>query len=187
MIRATFDRDRVDVVVGGLELAKAFTTRALGPPALHRQPGDRPRDREGGSRAARAGHARAGRQVPGDPRPRTASTPSRSSRCSARRRSRTGRCASRSTTAWCRASSWRSSPRLAAEHVRETMPGYCASESCTGIITDAPPGANRGAARGRARSAAATCGRSRRRGERRSGRAPAADVARDRPARRPRR
>ena len=67
MIRATFDRDRVDVVVGGLELAKAFTPRALGPPALHGQPGDRARDREGGGRAARAGDARAGRQVPGDP------------------------------------------------------------------------------------------------------------------------
>ena len=39
----------------------------LGPPALHGQPRDRPRDREGGGRAARARHARAGRQVPGDP------------------------------------------------------------------------------------------------------------------------
>ena len=39
MVRATFDPDRVDVAVGGLELAKAFTPRALGPPALHGQPG----------------------------------------------------------------------------------------------------------------------------------------------------
>ena len=41
--------------------------RALGPPALHRQPEHRPRDRQGGGRAARAGDARARRQVPGDP------------------------------------------------------------------------------------------------------------------------
>ena len=41
--------------------------RSLGSPALHRQPGDRPRDRQGRGRAARAGDARARRQVPGDP------------------------------------------------------------------------------------------------------------------------
>ena len=51
--------------------------RALGSPAVHRQPGGRARDRQGRRRAARAGDARARRQVPGDPRPPTASTPRR--------------------------------------------------------------------------------------------------------------
>ena len=37
MVEATFDRDLVDVVVGGLDLAREFTWGALGPPALHRQ------------------------------------------------------------------------------------------------------------------------------------------------------
>ena len=59
MVRATFDRDRVDVVVGGLELARGLRRRPLGPPAVHGQPGDRARDRHGRGRAARAGDARA--------------------------------------------------------------------------------------------------------------------------------
>ena len=75
--------------------------RALGSPPLHGQPGDRARDRQGGGRAARAGDARAGRQVPGDPhrgqrRRRVGQAGAR-----APRRSRTGRCASRSTIASC--------------------------------------------------------------------------------------
>ena len=50
---------------------------ALGPSALHGEPRDRARDSEGGGREPGAGHARARRQVPGDPRRATRSTPSR--------------------------------------------------------------------------------------------------------------
>ena len=66
MVRATFDRDRVDVVIGGLELARAFT-HVRWDHLLSPEPGGRARDRQGGSRAAGARDARAGRQVPGDP------------------------------------------------------------------------------------------------------------------------
>ena len=142
--------------------------RALGSPALHRQPGGRPRDRQGGGRAARAGHARARRQVPGDPRPPTASMPSRSSRCSRRRRSRTGRCASRSTTASCRARSSRSSPRSPPTYARESMPGYCESDQLHRDRLHPPPtSASRACSRTPAR-AAATCARWKQAGRRRS-------------------
>ena len=67
MIRATFDRDRVDVVVGGLELAKAFTRVRwdhllyTGSPEVGR------RDCQGRGRAVGPGHARIGREVSSDP------------------------------------------------------------------------------------------------------------------------
>ena len=136
--------------------------RALGPPALHGQPGDRPRDREGGGRAARAGDARAGRQVPGDPR--RGQRRRRVGQAGARRprRSRTGRCASRSTTAWCRASDGGlrapgGRPR-AREHAR-LLPSRRAAPGSSPTATSS---GSRACSRTPGR-AAATCGRSRRR------------------------
>ncbi len=128
MIRATFDRDRVDVVRRRPGARAGVHARALGPPPLHGQPGDRAGDRQGRRRAARAGHARARRQVPGDPHPR-------------QRRRRVGQAGARHQgdqerpdvhlgrllPGAARVGS-RSSPHLAAEHVRESMPGYCASD-----------------------------------------------------------
>src|SRR3954470_21893825 len=67
MVRATFDRDRVDVVVGGLELAPAFSRVRwdhllyTGNPAIGREIAKAAAEQ-------RAGHARAGRKVPDDPR-----------------------------------------------------------------------------------------------------------------------
>ena len=58
MVSATFDRDLVAVVTGGLELAKEFPDLALGPPALHRQHRGRAADREGGRREPGARDAR---------------------------------------------------------------------------------------------------------------------------------
>ena len=164
MIRATFDRDRVDVVVGGARARQGVQPGALGSPALHGQPGGRARDRESGGRAARAGDAGAGRKVPGDPHRRLRSTPSRSSRSSAPRRSRTARCASRSTTAWCRASRSTSSsnwpPARARQHARLLPLGEQHRDHHR-----APPRAHRAAARGcprpRLRRTAARGGRAR--------------------------
>ena len=184
MVRATFDRDRVDVVVGGLELAQAFSRVRwdhllyTGSPAIGRE----------------IAKAAAEQLVPvtlelGGKCPAIlaadASTPSRSSRCSARRRSRTARCASRSTTAWCRATQLEefADARRRARRA-STMPGLLR-------VGRAAPGSSptrhlerieRAARRG-ARRAAPTCARSRTAGRVDRGDAPAADLAGDRPAR----
>jgi hypothetical protein len=65
MVAATFGEDRVAVAVGGLTLAKEFPHAALGPPAVHRQPGDRPRGGQGRRGEPGPGNPGAGRQVPG--------------------------------------------------------------------------------------------------------------------------
>ena len=109
--------------------------RSLGSPALHGQPGDRARDRKGRGRAARAGDARAGRQVPGDPH-------------RGQRRRRVGQAGARDQGDQERADVHlgRLLPRAAraagglrrlwrATYARESMPGYCSSASCTGIIS----------------------------------------------------
>ncbi len=160
--------------------------RALGSPALHGQPRDRPRDRQGGGRAARAGDARARRQVPGDPHRATAIDAESVKQVLGTKALKNGQMCI--TVDYCLVprESLEDFARLAAEHVREAMPGFCASESCTGIISDAPPRAHR-----------ARCSRTRAPrgcdvreledgGEADPDTPSAADVDRARPARRPR-
>ncbi len=134
MIRATFDRDRVDVAVGGLELAKAFTRVRwdhllyTGSPEVGRQIAVTAAEQLvpvtlelGGKCPAILAHdsvdAESVKQVLGTKALKNGQM-----------------CIS---VDYCLVPRERMEDfaRLAAEHVRENMPGFAASESNTGIIT----------------------------------------------------
>ena len=182
MVHATFDRDRVDVVVGGLELARAFTRVRwdhllyTGSPAIGREIA------QGRSRAARTGDARAGRQVPGDP-----------DRGQRRRESIKQVLATKAIKngQMCISVDYCLVPREQVEDFAVWRPITSASR-CPAIALgqlhrddlEPPPGADQGLLE-EARARGATCARWNRLRSR-SGRPPAADLARDRPARRPR-
>jgi acyl-CoA reductase-like NAD-dependent aldehyde dehydrogenase len=135
MVRATFDRDRVDVVVGGLELAKAFTAVRwdhllyTGSPAIGRE----------------IAKAAAEQLVPvtlelGGKCPAIITDdsvdPESVKQILGTKAIKNGQ--------MCISVDYCLVPRgrveefasLCEAHVRDSMPGYCASESCTGIITD---------------------------------------------------
>src|SRR4051794_39539472 len=134
MIRATFEHDRVDVVVGGLELAKAFTgvrwdhLLYTGSPAIGRE----------------IAKAAAEQLVPvtlelGGKCPAIVTDDSIDAETL---KQVLGTKAIKSgqmciTVDYCLVPRDRLEDfaRLAAEHVRDAMPGFCTSESCTGIIT----------------------------------------------------
>src|SRR3954451_10124651 len=134
MVRSTFDRDRVDVVVGGLELAKAFTAVRwdhllyTGSPAIGRE----------------IAKAAAEQLVPvtlelGGKCPAIVADDSVDSETI---KQVLGTKAIKSgqmciTVDYCLVprSQMEDFARLAAEHVRNAMPAFCASDSCTGIIT----------------------------------------------------
>jgi coniferyl-aldehyde dehydrogenase len=134
MIRATFARDRVDVVVGGLELARAFTRVRwdhllyTGSPAIGRE----------------IARAAAEQLVPvtlelGGKCPAILAEDSIDAesvkQVLATKALKNGQmCIS---VDYCLVPRGRVEDfaRLAAEHVRESMPGYCESESCTGMIS----------------------------------------------------
>jgi coniferyl-aldehyde dehydrogenase len=134
MVRATFDRDRVDVVVGGLELARAFTRVRwdhllyTGSPAVGRE----------------IAKAAAEQLVPvtlelGGKCPAILSDDSIDAesvkQVLATKAIKNGQ--------MCISVDYCLVPRerledfaaLASEYARESMPGYCGSESCTGIIS----------------------------------------------------
>jgi len=134
MIRATFDRDRVDVVVGGLDLAKAFTRVRwdhllyTGNPAVGRE----------------IAKAAAEQLVPvtlelGGKCPAILADDSVDAESVKQilqtKTVKNGQmCIS---VDYCLVPRERVEDfaRIAAEHVRDQMAGYCASDSCTGIIT----------------------------------------------------
>src|SRR3982751_3804459 len=134
MVRSTFDRDRVDVVVGGLDLAKAFTRVRwdhllyTGSPAIGRE----------------IAKAAAEQLVPvtlelGGKCPAIVTDDSVDAETL---KQVLGTKAIKSgqmciTVDYCLVPRERLEDfaRLAAEHVRDAMPGFCTSESCTGIIT----------------------------------------------------
>jgi len=134
MVRSTFDRDRVDVVVGGLELAKGFTNVRwdhllyTGSPAIGRE----------------IAKAAAEQLVPvtlelGGKCPAIVTDDSIDTETV---KQVLGTKAIKSgqmciTVDYCLVPRDRLEDfaRLAAEHVRDAMPGFCTSESCTGIIT----------------------------------------------------
>ena len=183
MIRATFDRDRVDVVVGGLELAKAFTgvrwdhLLYTGSPSVGRE----------------IAKAAAEQLVPvtlelGGKCPAILTEDSVDAESV---KQILGTKAIKNGQ-MCISVDYCLVPRAQVEefaslcetHVRENMPGYCASESCTGIITERhlerlrsmlgearEAGSRRAAARGPGR------------GRRPARGTPDADLARRRPAR----
>ena len=134
MIRATFDRDRVDVVVGGLDLAKAFTSVRwdhllyTGSPAIGREIAKAAAEQlvpvtlELGGKCPAiltedAVDAETVKQILGT------------------KALKNGQMCI--TVDYCLVPRERMEDfaDLCAAHVRESMPGFCASDSCTGIIT----------------------------------------------------
>jgi coniferyl-aldehyde dehydrogenase len=134
MVRATFDRDRVDVVVGGLELARAFThvrwdhLLYTGSPAIGRE----------------IAMAAAEQLVPvtlelGGKCPAILTDDS----IDAESVKQVLGTKALKNGQMCITVDYCLVPRerledfagLAAQHVRDAMPGFCTSESCTGIIT----------------------------------------------------
>ena len=135
MVRATFDRDRVDVVVGGLELAKAFTRVRwdhllyTGSPAVGRE-------------IAKAAAEQLvpvtlelGGKCPAILADDSVDAESVKQMLGTKAIKNGQMCI---TVDYCLVPRERLEDfaRLAADHVREAMPGYCPSESCTGIIND---------------------------------------------------
>jgi coniferyl-aldehyde dehydrogenase len=134
MIHATFDRDRVDVVVGGLELAQAFTRVRwdhllyTGSPAVGREI----------AKAAAEQLVPVTLELGGKcPAILTADSVDAESvkQVLATKAIKNGQ--------MCISVDYCLVPReqledfagLAADYIRESMPGYCESESCTGIIS----------------------------------------------------
>ncbi|MEA2274222.1 MAG: aldehyde dehydrogenase, partial [Solirubrobacteraceae bacterium] len=134
MVRATFDSDQVDVVVGGLELAKAFThvrwdhLLYTGSPAIGRE----------------IAKAAAEQLVPvtlelGGKCPAILTDDSIDAESVKQvlgtKALKNGQMCI--TVDYCLVPRERLEDfaRLAAEHVRDAMPGFCTSESCTGIIS----------------------------------------------------
>jgi acyl-CoA reductase-like NAD-dependent aldehyde dehydrogenase len=134
MVHATFDRDRVDVVVGGLELAQAFTRVRwdhllyTGSPAIGRE-------------VAKAAAEQLvpvtlelGGKCPAIIAPDSVDSESVKQVLATKAIKNGQMCIS---VDYCLVPRERLDDfaDLAAAHVRESMPGYCTSESCTGIIS----------------------------------------------------
>src|SRR3954454_773615 len=134
MIRSTFDRDRVDVVVGGIELAKAFThvrwdhLLYTGRPAIGREIAKAAAEQLVPVTLELGGKCPAivtGDSVNAETLKQVLGT----------KAIKSGQMCI--TVDYCLVPRERLDDfaQLAAEHVRESMPGFCGSESCTGIIT----------------------------------------------------
>src|SRR4051794_23141088 len=134
MVRATFEPERVDVVVGGLELAKAFTAVRwdhllyTGSPAIGREIAKAAAEQLvpvtlelGGKCPAIV----AGDSVDAETLKQILGT----------KAIKSGQMCI--TVDYCLVPRERLEDfaRLATEHLRDAMPGFCASDSCTGIIT----------------------------------------------------
>ena len=134
MVHETFDRDRVDVVVGGLELARAFTRVRwdhllyTGSPAIGRE----------------IAKAAAEQLVPvtlelGGKCPAILSADSVDAesvkQVLATKAIKNGQMCISVDYCLVPRPQLEEFARLAADHVRETMPGYCTSDSCTGIVS----------------------------------------------------
>jgi coniferyl-aldehyde dehydrogenase len=134
MVHATFDRDRVDVVVGGLDLARAFTRVRwdhllyTGSPAIGRE----------------IAKAAAEQLVPvtlelGGKCPAILSADSVDAesvkQVLATKAIKNGQMCISVDYCLVPRPQLEEFARLAADHVRETMPGYCSSGSCTGIVS----------------------------------------------------
>ena len=134
MVRATFDRDRVDVVVGGLELARAFThvrwdhLLYTGSPAIGRE-------------IAMAAAEQLvpvtlelGGKCPAILTEDSVDTESIKQILNTKTIKNGQMCI---TVDYCLVPRDRVEDfaRLAGEYIAEAMPGYCTSQSCTGIVT----------------------------------------------------
>jgi len=134
MVHATFDRDRVEVVVGGLELARAFTRVRwdhllyTGSPAIGRE----------------IAKAAAEQLVPvtlelGGKCPAILSEDSIDAesvkQVLATKAIKNGQMCISVDYCLVPRGQLEEFARLAADYVREAMPGYCTSDSCTGIVS----------------------------------------------------
>ncbi len=134
MVHATFDRDRVDVVVGGLELARAFTSVRwdhllyTGSPAIGRE-------------IAKAAAEQLvpvtlelGGKCPAILTPDSVDAESIKQVLATKAIKNGQMCIS---VDYCLVprEQLEDFARLAADHFRESMPGYCSSDSCTGVIS----------------------------------------------------
>jgi coniferyl-aldehyde dehydrogenase len=134
MVHATFERDRVDVLVGGLELARAFTRVRwdhllyTGSPAIGRE----------------IAKAAAEQLVPvtlelGGKCPAIISEDSVDAesvkQVLATKAIKNGQMCISVDYCLVPRAQLEDFARLAADHVREAMPGYCTSDSCTGIVS----------------------------------------------------
>ncbi len=181
IVRETFDRDRVDVVVGGLELARAFTRVRwdhllyTGSPAVGRE-------------IAKAAAEQLvpvtlelGGKCPAILAPDSVDAESLKQVLATKAIKNGQMCISVDYCLVPRAQ-LEEFAALAAAYARESMPGYCESISCTGIVStrhyERIQGLLEDARAARLRRAAAGSGR-----RLRPVRAAAADLARDRPAR----
>jgi coniferyl-aldehyde dehydrogenase len=134
MVHATFDRDRVDVVVGGLELAQAFTRVRwdhllyTGSPAIGREIAKAAAEQLVPVTLELGGKCPAiltDDRIDADALKQILGT----------KAIKNGQMCI--TVDYCMVPRERLEDfaRLAAEHVAEAMPGYCSSPSCTGIVT----------------------------------------------------
>jgi coniferyl-aldehyde dehydrogenase len=134
MVHATFDRDRVDVAVGGLELARAFTRVRwdhllyTGSPAIGREI----------AKAAAEQLVPVTLELGGKcPAILTADSVDAESvkQVLATKALKNGQMCISVDYCLVPREQMESFAALAADYVRESMPGYCSSENCTGIIS----------------------------------------------------
>jgi coniferyl-aldehyde dehydrogenase len=134
MVHATFDRDRVDVVVGGLELARAFTRVRwdhllyTGSPAIGREI----------AKAAAEQLVPVTLELGGKcPAILTADSVDAESvkQLLATKAIKNGQMCVSVDYCLVPRGQVEEFARLVADHVRESMPGYCESDSCTGMIS----------------------------------------------------
>ncbi len=134
MVHATFDRDRVDVVVGGLELARAFTSVRwdhllyTGSPAVGREI----------AKAAAEQLVPVTLELGGKcPAILTADSVDAESikQVLATKAIKNGQMCISVDYCLVPREQVEDFARLAADHFRESMPGYCSSDSCTGVIS----------------------------------------------------
>jgi coniferyl-aldehyde dehydrogenase len=134
MVHATFDRDRVDVVVGGLELARAFTQVRwdhllyTGSPAIGREI----------AKAAAEQLVPVTLELGGKcPAILTADSVDAESikQVLATKAIKNGQMCISVDYCLVPREQVEDFARLAADHFRESMPGYCSSDSCTGVIS----------------------------------------------------
>jgi coniferyl-aldehyde dehydrogenase len=134
LIRATFDSDRVDVVVGGLELARAFTRVRwdhllyTGSPAIGREIAKAAAEQLVPVTLERGGKCPAilaGDSVDAETIRQVLAT----------KALKNGQMCISVDYCLVPRAQVEEFAQLAADHFRDSMPGYCSSDSCTGIIS----------------------------------------------------
>ena len=134
MVRATFDGDRVDVVVGGLELARAFSHTRWDHLLYTGSPGIGREIAKAAAEQLVPVTLELGGKCPAILTEDSVDAESVKQVLGTKALKNGQMCI---TVDYCLVprEQLEEFARLAADHVRDAMPGFCASESCTGIIT----------------------------------------------------